>query len=47
MCRAISLDVDRTKAELGLWEEDLTGGNNKLYNVLVAYAHLDPEVQYV
>ena len=43
----ITKDVDRTLAELGLWREDLKGGNNKLYNVLKAYANYDNEVGYV
>ena len=33
--------------ELGLWDEDLLGGNNKLFNVLKAYANYDNEVGYV
>ena len=33
--------------DLGLWSEDLLCGNNKLYNVLVAYANHDKEVSYV
>ena len=40
-------DVDRTMSDLGLWREDLQGGNNKLYNVLKAYASYDNEVGYV
>ena len=43
----ITKDVDRTLAELHLWREDLQGGNNKLYNVLKAYANYDNEVGYV
>eukprot|EP00354_Favella_ehrenbergii_P002165 CAMPEP_0170477520 /NCGR_PEP_ID=MMETSP0123-20130129/18770_1 /TAXON_ID=182087 /ORGANISM="Favella ehrenbergii, Strain Fehren 1" /LENGTH=181 /DNA_ID=CAMNT_0010749311 /DNA_START=933 /DNA_END=1475 /DNA_ORIENTATION=- len=34
-------------SELGLWREDHHGGNNKLYNVLKAYANYDNEVGYV
>ena len=34
-------------AELNLWREDHQGGNNKLYNVLKAYANYDNEVGYV
>ena len=43
----IRKDVDRTLAQLGLWGEDLFAGNNKLYNVLMAYANFDQEVGYV
>lgn len=45
--REIGKDVDRTMAELGLWKEDSKCGNNKLYNVLLAYANYDNEVGYV
>ena len=45
--KMITKDVDRTLADLGLWREDLKGGNNKLYNVLKAYANYDNEVGYV
>ena len=45
--RDIKKDVDRTMNELGLWDEDLFCGNNKLYNVLIAYANYDNEVGYV
>ena len=34
-------------ADLNLWREDHQGGNNKLYNVLKAYAAYDNEVGYV
>ena len=34
-------------AELGLWKEDSKCGNNKLFNVLIAYANYDNEVSYV
>lgn len=34
-------------SELQLWREDHQGGNNKLYNVLKAYANYDNEVSYV
>ena len=34
-------------SELGLWREDHQGGNNKMYNVLKAYANYDNEVGYV
>lgn len=34
-------------SELKLWREDSQGGNNKLYNVLKAYANYDQEVNYV
>lgn len=43
----IRKDVDRSLPQLGLWGEDLFAGNNKLYNVLMAYANFDPEVGYV
>ena len=32
--------------EIGLWEEDYNSGNNKLFNVLLAYANYDTEVSY-
>lgn len=47
MEKDITKDVDRTLAELGLWREDSKCGNNKLYNVLKAYANYDNEVGYV
>ena len=34
-------------SELNLWPEDSACGNNKLYNVLLAYANYDNEVSYV
>ena len=40
-------DVKRTLAQLGLWGEDLLAGNNRLYNVLMAYANIDQEIGYV
>ena len=43
----IKKDVDRTMSELGLWREDYKCGNNKLFNVLLAYANYDNEVSYV
>lgn len=43
----ISRDVSRTLSDLGLWHEDLKCGNNKLFNVLKAYANYDNEVGYV
>ena len=43
----INKDLDRTLAELNLWTEDHRQGNNKLYNVLKAYANYDNEVSYV
>ena len=46
-CNEIKKDVERTMAELRLWDEDLQCGNNKLFNVLVAYANYDNEVGYV
>lgn len=30
-----------------MWREDLKAGNNKLFNVLKAYANYDNEVSYV
>jgi hypothetical protein len=30
-----------------MWTEDVNSGNNKLYNVLKAYANYDTEVGYV
>jgi hypothetical protein len=43
----ISKDVTRTLSDLRLWREDLNCGNNKLFNVLKAYANYDNEVSYV
>lgn len=43
----ISKDVSRTLSDLKLWREDLQCGNNKLFNVLKAYANYDNEVGYV
>jgi glyceraldehyde-3-phosphate dehydrogenase/erythrose-4-phosphate dehydrogenase len=43
----ISKDVARTLSELKLWQEDLNCGNNKLFNVLKAFANYDNEVGYV
>jgi len=43
----IRKDVTRTLSELRLWKEDLDCGNNKLFNVLKAYANYDNEVSYV
>lgn len=45
--KQIDKDVERTMSELNLWREDSSGGNNKLYNVLKAYANYDNEVGYV
>ena len=43
----ITKDVSRTLSDLDLFNEDLTAGNNKLFNVLKAYANYDKEVSYV
>ncbi len=43
----ISKDVSRTLSYLKMWNEEHTGGNNKLFNVLKAYANYDNEVSYV
>lgn len=43
----ISKDVSRTLSELKMWREDMQCGNNKLFNVLKAYANYDNEVGYV
>lgn len=45
--KMISKDIDRTFAYLKLWREDLSCGNNALYNVLLAYSNFDNEVGYV
>ena len=45
--KQIQKDINRTMAELQLWPEDSKGGNNKLYNVLLAYSNYDNEVGYV
>ena len=39
--------MDRTFSDLNLWPEDSLGGQNKLFNVLKAYANYDNEVSYV
>lgn len=46
-CSDIKKDVDRTMSQLELWDQDLQCGNNKLFNVLKAYANYDNEVGYV
>ena len=46
-CNDIKKDVERTMGVLGLWDEDLLCGNNKLFNVLMAYANFDNDVGYV
>lgn len=43
----LAKDVDRTMASLRLWREDISCGNNKLFNVCKAYANYDKEVSYV
>ena len=43
----ITKDVSRTLSDLDLFNEDLDAGNNKLFNVLKAYANYDKEVAYV
>ena len=43
----ISKDVSRTLSYLKMWNEEHTCGNNKLFNVLKAYANYDNEVSYV
>jgi hypothetical protein len=43
----ITKDVSRTLSDLDLFNEDLLAGNNKLFNVLKAYANYDKEVSYV
>ena len=45
--KQIEKDIQRTMAELNLWNEDSQAGNNKLFNVLKAYANYDSEVCYV
>ena len=40
-------DIDRTLADLNLWHESKESGDNKLFNVLKAYANYDNEVSYV
>ena len=47
VCYEIRKDVNRTMADLGLWDEDQLGGNNKLFNVLKAYANFDKKIGYV
>ena len=32
--------------DIGMWDEDQNSGNNKLFNVLMAYANDDLEVGY-
>ena len=43
----IDKDIDRTLGHLNLWQEEHNQGNNKLFNVLKAYANYDNEVSYV
>ena len=45
--QAICRDVTRTLTDLQMWYEDFDAGNNKLFNVLKAYANYDSEVGYV
>ena len=45
--KQIEKDIQRTMSELNLWSEDSMAGNNKLFNVLKAYANYDNEVCYV
>ena len=45
--KQIEKDIQRTMSELNLWSEDSQAGNNKLFNVLKAYANYDNEVCYV
>jgi len=40
-------DVTRTFTDLPFFVEDSEAGNNKLFNVLKAYANYDTEVSYV
>lgn len=40
-------DINRTMPHFKLWTEDWKSGNNKLFNVLKAYANYDTEVGYV
>lgn len=43
----ISKDINRTLPELGLFKQDIKSGQNKLYNVLKAYACYDNKLGYV
>ena len=43
----IAKDVKRTLSDFNLFREDAGCGNNKLFNVLKAYANYDNEVGYV
>jgi ecotropic viral integration site 5 protein len=39
-------DLDRTAPDNAEFESDISIGKNRLYNVLRAYANLDPEIGY-
>mmetsp|Transcript_30001 Transcript_30001/g.39860 ORF Transcript_30001/g.39860 Transcript_30001/m.39860 type:complete len:148 (+) Transcript_30001:152-595(+) len=43
----IDKDIDRTLADLNFCQENQESGENRLFNILVAYANYDNEVGYV
>jgi hypothetical protein len=43
----ISKDINRTYPEQEFFKEEIATGNNKLYNVLKAYANYDGVIGYV
>lgn len=42
----IGKDIKRTLPELQMFNEDISSGKNRLYNVLKAYANYDNEIGY-
>lgn len=44
--KAIWMDCTRTDPKNKLFQVDYTSGKNPLFNVLMAYANFDPEVNY-
>ena len=46
-CTQIEKDIDRTLSQLQLFNDSLSAGNNKLFNVLKAYANYDAEIGYI
>ena len=43
----IDKDIDRTLADLNFCQENQESGENRLFNILLAYANYDNEVGYV
>jgi hypothetical protein len=42
----ITVDLHRTDPENKIYDPRYNSGNNPLFNVLSAYAHFDPEINY-